>query len=277
VELFAFDKNYVDRLRLGDPTTENHFVTYFNQFLRIKLRARMLSSDLVEDLRQETFVRVISELRREESVHQPERFGAFVNSICNNVLTEFHRASSRTVPLEDTYLETHDHAQDPDRLTDAKQSKDRIRQIIEELSEKDRDLLRAYFLEEKDKDEVCQEFGVDRDYLRVLLHRSKDKFETVYRAEGAAPAEDKAHCIATPPGSALYSLAEFICNKKTMEEIVIPLLGDMQFEHNEALSVGRKWKAMLVRVRGCWSFFSAIGINHLVRGFLKIFLRPSSR
>lgn len=277
MELFAFDKNYVDRLRQGDPATENHFVAYFDQFLRIKLRARMLSSDAVEDLRQETFVRVISKLRREEAVRQPERFGAFVNSICNNVLTEFYRTSSRTVPLEDSYLEMPDRAQDLDRLTDTKQSKEQIRQMIEELSKKDRDLLRAYFLEEKDKDEVCQQFGVDRDHFRVLLHRAKDKFKTMYREEGAAPTEDKPRRIAAPPGSALYSIAELICSKKTMEEIVIPLLGDMQFEHNEALSVGRKWKATLVRVRGFWSFFSAIGINHLVRGFLKIFLRPSSR
>jgi RNA polymerase sigma-70 factor (ECF subfamily) len=40
--------------------------------------------------------------------------------------------------------------------------------------------LREIFLEEKDKDEVCRDFGVDRDYLRVLLHRAKQSFKSLY-------------------------------------------------------------------------------------------------
>jgi len=77
LEFFAFDKDYVERLRSGDRSTEHHFVAYFEQLLRIKLRARTLASDRVEDLRQETFIRVIAALRREGGVRQPERFGAF--------------------------------------------------------------------------------------------------------------------------------------------------------------------------------------------------------
>ena len=60
MELFAFDKAYVERLRDGDPPTERHFVAYFEQLLRIKLRARMMAPDKVEDLRQETLIRVIA-------------------------------------------------------------------------------------------------------------------------------------------------------------------------------------------------------------------------
>ncbi len=54
-----------------------------------------------------------------------------------------------------------------------------------QLSEKDRQLLRAIFLEEKEKDQVCREFGVDRDYLRVLLHRAKNNFRVFYEKSGA--------------------------------------------------------------------------------------------
>jgi len=41
----------------------------------------------------------------------------------------------------------------------------------------------CYLLEEKEKDAVCREFGVDRDYLRVLLHRAKDKFKGLYEKD----------------------------------------------------------------------------------------------
>lgn len=196
MELFAFTREYVERLRGGDPSTEQHFVAYFDQLLRIKLRAKLLASETIEDLRQETYIRVLVQLRK-DGVRQPERFGAFVNSICNNVLMEFYRSSSRTRPLDDSHLEKPDPAMDLDGLLVTKQSKARVRQVLNDLPRKDRDLLHAFFLEEKEKDEVCRQFGVDRDYFRVLLHRAKDKFRLLYEKDrdglpGKLPSGEKA-------------------------------------------------------------------------------------
>jgi RNA polymerase sigma-70 factor (ECF subfamily) len=183
VEFFAFDKAYVERLRDGDLPTEHHFVAYFEQLLRIKLRARTLPSDKVEDLRQETFIRVIAAVRREGGVRQPERFGAFVNSICNNVLLEYYRNSGKTQPMDDTHFEIPDKLLDLEGMLVNKQTSERVRQILKEMPKKDRDLLRAIFFEEKDKDRICKDFKVDRDYLRVLLHRAKDKFRSLYQKD----------------------------------------------------------------------------------------------
>jgi RNA polymerase sigma-70 factor, ECF subfamily len=36
------------------------------------------------------------------------------------------------------------------------------------------------FLDERDRDDVCREFGVEREYLRVLLHRAKQEFKVEY-------------------------------------------------------------------------------------------------
>lgn len=179
MELFAFTREYVERLRQGDPSTEQHFVGYFDHLLRIKLRARMLAVETVEDLRQETYIRVLIALRK-DGIRQPERFGAFVNSICNNVVLEFYRSTSRTTSLEESQLEKPDETVDLEGQLVSKQAKERVRQVLDGLPPKDRDLLKALFLQEKDKDEVCVQFGVDRDYLRVLLHRAKDKFKVLY-------------------------------------------------------------------------------------------------
>jgi RNA polymerase sigma-70 factor (ECF subfamily) len=66
---------------------------------------------------------------------------------------------------------------------------DKVRHILEELPEKDRRILKEVFLEERDKDHVCRDFGIDRNYLRVLLHRAKRAFKTVYTKRMAARAE----------------------------------------------------------------------------------------
>jgi RNA polymerase sigma-70 factor, ECF subfamily len=183
VEFFSFDEAYVKRLREGDPSTEQHFVAYFGQLLRIKLRSRTLTSDKVEDLSQETFIRVIAALRREGGVRQPERFGAFVNSICNNTLQEHYRSSAknaRNPTIDEVHMDIPDKVLDLEGMLVTKQSAEQVRRILDGMPKRDRDLLRAIFLEEKEKDAVCKELGVDREYLRVLVHRAKDKFKALY-------------------------------------------------------------------------------------------------
>lgn len=182
MELFAFTREYVELLREGDPSTEQHFVAYFDQLLRIKLRAKFLPLETVEDLRQETYIRTLLQIRR-DGLRQPERLGAFVNSICNYVLQEFYRAQRRTTPLNENHAEKPDPAVSQEGLMISLQLKHRVREVLEELPERDRQLLRAFFLDEKEKDELCRELGVDREYLRVLLHRAKDKFRVLYNKD----------------------------------------------------------------------------------------------
>jgi RNA polymerase sigma-70 factor (ECF subfamily) len=64
-------------------------------------------------------------------------------------------------------------------LLEAKDTERVVRQILNQLPERDRRLLQL-LLEERDKDEVCAEFGITREYLRVLLHRAKQSFRSCY-------------------------------------------------------------------------------------------------
>jgi len=191
VQLQSFDESYVERLRAGDFRTQEHFVAYFSELIQLKLRSRLRSPQAIEDVRQETFSRVFAALHGGK-VRQPERLGAFVNSMCNNVLLEHYRASSR-----DSSLEDEDQEDFPAISVDllgalaAKQLGAKIREILEEMPERDRRLLREVFLEERDKDAVCRDFGVDREYLRVLLFRAKQSFKSLYLKNMAA----------RPPGS----------------------------------------------------------------------------
>ena len=178
MDLFPFDKPYVDRLRDGDPATEQHFVTYFGQILTLMLRARYLPPERLDDVRQETFTRVIASLRKEGGIRQPESFGAFVNSTCKNVLRENARDWQRARAPKYDLLEVPEKIVDLERSLISKEFMDKVREILAKMKPRDRDLLRAIFLEEKDKDAVCREFGVDREYLRVLLHRAKERLRS---------------------------------------------------------------------------------------------------
>jgi RNA polymerase sigma-70 factor, ECF subfamily len=187
----SFDESYVERLRGGDFRTQEHFVAYFSELIQLKLRSRLHSPQAIEDVRQETFARVFAALRNDK-LRQADRLGAFVNTMCNNVLLEQYRSSSRSSSLEDEEQEDFP-ALNVDVLGTiaAKQMAVKIREILEEMPERDRRLLREVFLEERDKDDVCRDFGIDRDYLRVLLHRAKQSFKSIYLK----------HMAARPPGA----------------------------------------------------------------------------
>lgn len=186
MQLQSFDEAYVERLRTGDFRTQEHFVAYFSELIQLKLRSRLNSPQAIEDVRQETFTRVFVALR-DGKIRQPDRLGAFVNSMCNNVLLEHYRSSSRDDSLDDE-----EQPEIPAANLDVlgaianKQMAEKIRGILEELPERDRRLLREVFLEERDKDEVCADFSVDREYLRVLLHRAKLAFKALYLKSVAA-------------------------------------------------------------------------------------------
>ena len=178
----SFDRDYVCRLRDGDPATQRHFITHFGDLLSIKLRARLRSAHLVEEVRQETFLRVFSALHR-NGIKQPERLGAFVNSICNNVLFEVYRAETRNPNLVDGGPELTDESPGPEARFAVRQTKLLLQRALEELPARDHSLIRKIFLEERGADEVCRDFQVSREYLRVLLHRAKRRMRPILEAQ----------------------------------------------------------------------------------------------
>ena len=196
MNLFKFDKEYVDRLRDGEPETEAHFVSYFGQILGIMLRARRLPPERVDDIRQEALTRVIAILRRDGGIREPERFGAFVSSICKNVLRENARDWAKNQSLQENQFEVPDKIVDLERSLISKETKQKVREILNQMNPRDRDLLRAIFLEEKDKDEICRQFGADREYLRVLLYRAKERFRSSFLKDvGKLPRQGTANII----------------------------------------------------------------------------------
>jgi len=176
LERKVFDQDYVNRLTEGDPETEGHFTQYFGALLLIKLRGRLRSPQLVEDARQETFLRVLNVLRNKGGVQHPERLGAFVNSVCEHVLSELFRAGSRFQQVPENAVEPADETANAESYCLSEERKNIIRRVMITLAKPDQQILRKVFLEEQDKDEICKEMGIDRDYLRVRVHRALSRF-----------------------------------------------------------------------------------------------------
>ncbi|MBZ5632061.1 MAG: sigma-70 family RNA polymerase sigma factor [Acidobacteriia bacterium] len=181
---FSFDADYVRRLSEGDAETEDHFARYFGDLIRIKASARLRSGHGADDIRQETLLRVLRTLRK-GAIEHPERLGAYVNTVCNNVMLETFRRDKRLTELPEGEIPSGQAGAESGLLSDER--RDLVRRALNELPAKDRELLQRIFLDEHDKDVVCEEFRVSREYLRVLLHRARIRLRTaLHQGRGRA-------------------------------------------------------------------------------------------
>ena len=183
-----FDRDFLIALRDHNQEAEAHLVSFFARPIWLKLRARLRSPQMIEDARQETFLRVFAYFRSGKTLERPESLPGFVLSVCNNVSYEVLRAETRHPQIPEDEPDPPDIGMNPEQSLVTEERKQLVKRILEELSEKDRALLRRVFLEEVDKDQVCEEFGVGRNYLRVLVHRAKLRLKAAMGGTGMAAA-----------------------------------------------------------------------------------------
>jgi RNA polymerase sigma-70 factor (ECF subfamily) len=124
-------------------------------------------------------------LRNKGGIHYPERFGAFVNSVCDNVVSETFRAGARFQQVPENVKEPTDETANSEAQCLSQERKNIIRRVMASLSGSDQQIIRKYFLEERDKNQICQEMGIDRDYLRVRIHRALGRLRTALQKQAA--------------------------------------------------------------------------------------------
>ncbi|HOK45384.1 MAG TPA: sigma-70 family RNA polymerase sigma factor [Bryobacteraceae bacterium] len=175
-EEVQFDAEYLKRLREGDAETESHFSRNFGKILRLKLLNGVRSWQMLQDVMQETLLRVLLAVRS-EGITQPASLGAFVCATSNHVLWEYRRMEEKYGGITaDEVPEPADERMELERGLITEERKKLVESVLAELSPKERTALRKLFLEEKSKAEVCQEMQVSPEYLRVLVHRAKASF-----------------------------------------------------------------------------------------------------
>jgi RNA polymerase sigma-70 factor (ECF subfamily) len=152
--------------------------------LRLKLRYKVLyhvghNCADVDDLVQESLARFFRAEQRQQ-IRNTDEFGAFLNGVCRNVILEYRRRIKRE-PTIDPDIPIPDAGVRPD--AEIFEMRDAIDNGLKELAERDRVILRSLYLEGKEKDEICREWGMSDAQFRVVLFRAKERFRRVYSPE----------------------------------------------------------------------------------------------
>lgn len=152
--------------------------------LRLKLRYKVLyhmghNCADVDDLVQETLARFIRAAQRKQ-IRNTEEFGAFLNGVCRNVILEYRRRVRRE-PTSDTDGVLPEKGVRPD--AEILELRDAIDSGLAELSDRDRAILRALYLDGKEKEDICQEWNMTDAQFRVVLFRAKERFRRAWSGE----------------------------------------------------------------------------------------------
>jgi len=179
----TYDDAYIEALRAGDPDVENHLISQFSTAVRAKLRARLRSPELVEDAYQETFLRVLGYFQSGKTLNKAASLPGFVHSICHNVALELLRQYTKQDQIPEHHPGVVDERPDAQDQLVTEERKTMVRQILDELSENDSRVLKRIFLDEEDRDTVCRELDVDRNYLRLVVFRARRRFRDVLESQ----------------------------------------------------------------------------------------------
>jgi RNA polymerase sigma-70 factor (ECF subfamily) len=152
--------------------------------MRLKLRYKVLyhvgyNCPDVDDLVQESLARFFRAEQRNQ-IRNTEEFGAFLNGICRNVILEYRRRIRRE-PTIDPEMPIPDPGVRPD--AEIFEMRDAIDNGLKELAERDRVILRSLYLEGREKEDICREWGMSDAQFRVVLFRAKERFRRVYATE----------------------------------------------------------------------------------------------
>jgi len=171
------------RIQLGDPAAEAQLVARFSRGIRVVIRHASSDPNVAEDLFQETF-RVGLERIRAGAVRDPAQLAAFLAGLARTLATEHFRRVRRS-PQEDVAVLDRMAAPGTsslDIVARRQEARDIARTLESLPTERDREVLRRFYLTMDDKDRICDDLGLTRLQFNRVLYRARERFRELWLA-----------------------------------------------------------------------------------------------
>ena len=172
----TFDADFLARLKRRDSTTWTWFIFTFTPILDATLRYKLRDQAAIEDVRDETFCRVLQLVDRDR-VREPERFGGFVRGISKNTANEYIHHNGRFAPLPEDF-EPPDHQPSVDQLLEQQELLALMRSEIRKLPKEDRKLL-TEVIRGRDRLDMARDRNISLAGLNVRICRALKRLRTI--------------------------------------------------------------------------------------------------
>jgi RNA polymerase sigma factor (sigma-70 family) len=192
----------VSRIANGDKSAEKQLVSTYYRGLFFILNRQTSNPTLSEDLAQDTFILVIQKARQGEILN-PAALNGFIRQVGINLLIAHFRKESRraTHSVDDIDIHIPHEELDISRALHNEKILAIVQQVISELpTDRDRDLLRRFFVYDKPKLQICEELCLSAEHFDRVLFRARQRLKQVIELKlstrsGAASTADLSHLL----------------------------------------------------------------------------------
>jgi RNA polymerase sigma-70 factor (ECF subfamily) len=153
--------------------------------LRALILRRVRDPEVAADILQDAAVTTLEKLRSGEIAH-PENLGGYLYRVAINHLRN-HRRKDRTAlssaePLEDLG----DSIDDPDwERVGRPQWAAAARRMLDEMpGARDRELLVRFYLNDEEKETICQELHLSQEHFNRVIFRARNRFRDLLEERG---------------------------------------------------------------------------------------------
>jgi len=169
------------RIEQGDPAAETQLVTRFSRGIRVVIRHASSDPTVAEDLFQETF-RLGLERIRAGALRDPSQLAGFLAGLARTLATE-HFRRVRKAPQEDVSILERMAAPGTsslDLVARREEAQDVARTLESLPTDRDREVLRRFYLTMDDKDRICEDLGLTRLQFNRVLYRARERFRELW-------------------------------------------------------------------------------------------------
>ena len=173
------DSDLVSSVERGDEVAEAALYEKYSDRLYFLALSELHSREDAEDVRAESFIRIIQALRQGK-LRKPESLSSFVVGIALNVIRELRRQRSGTESLGDDELKVAAEGSPETAFLDQEVSS-AINETVEHLNTREKAFLRMYYYEELSVPEIARALGIKEERLRLIKSRTLKKFRKIYQ------------------------------------------------------------------------------------------------
>ena len=177
----AVSESLVDRILSGDPGAEIEMVERYQKGLGVMLFNRARDRDIAQDVAQETWVLVLQKIR-DNQLRDRKKLAAFIIQIAKNQLIMRQRNNQRHDSVSDDEApEAVDTGFSPDKALGQAQLGQSVASMLSELSvDRDRELLKRFYLIGDDKQSLCEEFDLTPAHFDRVMFRARERFRSLW-------------------------------------------------------------------------------------------------
>lgn len=173
------NQDLVMRIRQGDAEAEALLYEKFYARVYFTALSETHSKDDAEDIRAETFLRVIQALRQDK-LRSADSLPSFIVGFTLNVIREYVRQKYRADSLEDYEYDIASDDSQEQAFLDAETSR-ALREAVRHLKPREQEFLRMYFFEELSKEEIARKLGITEERIRLIKSRALQSFREIYQ------------------------------------------------------------------------------------------------